>query len=151
MNELDKNRLNSKHMSLLVNETSVTDSTEEKIKHQIGDLLSASLTLIPETQAFVRFLTPRAVLSLDQSFFTHWSRAGEFIRPPFSSLHFLGKAVCSADPQVESVLSFILSRLLAVVYLCFILSRLLAVVYLCFILSRPLAVVDLCFIPSFSL
>ena len=32
MNELDKNRLNSKHNSLLVNETSVTDSTEEEIK-----------------------------------------------------------------------------------------------------------------------
>ena len=31
-NELDKNRLNSKHNSLLVNETSVTDSTEEEIK-----------------------------------------------------------------------------------------------------------------------
>ena len=40
-------------------------------KHQFGDLLSASLTLIPETQAFFRFLTLRAVLSLDQSFFTH--------------------------------------------------------------------------------
>ena len=85
-----------------------------------------ALTLIPETRAFVCFLTPRAVLSLDQSFFTH-DRTGEFIRPPFSSLHFLGPAVCSADPQVESVLC------LAVVYLCFIPSRPLAVVWVQFL------------------
>ena len=103
MNELDKNRFNSKHNSLLVNETSVTDSTEEESaddtgtqyqqrKHQFEDLLSASLTLIPQTRAFVRFLTPRAVLLLDQSFFTHWSR--ERIYPPSFFLASLSWASC---------------------------------------------------------
>ena len=61
-------------------------------KHQFGDLLSASLTLIPETQAFVRCLTPRAVLSLDQSSFTHWSRRR--IYPPSFFLASLSWASC---------------------------------------------------------
>ena len=73
-------------------------------KHQFRDLLSASLTLIPETRAFLCFLTPRAVLSLDQSFFTHWSRG--IIYPPsfvLASLSWASFMLCRSTGWISSL------------------------------------------------
>ena len=79
-----------------------TGTQHQQRKHQFGDLLSASLTLIPQTRASVRFLTPRAVLSLDQSFLTHWSR-GRVYPPSFFLASAVSWMLCRSTGWISSL------------------------------------------------
>ena len=79
-----------------------TGTQHQQRKHQFGDLLSASLALIPQTRASVRFLTPRAVHSLEQSFLTHWSR-GRVYPPSFFLASAVSWMLCRSTGWISSL------------------------------------------------
>ena len=81
--------------------TQLLNTSSVSIKSEIS---WAQASLIAETQAFVCFLTPRAVLSLDQSFFTHWSR-GRIYPPSFvlASLSWASCMLCRSTGWISSL------------------------------------------------